>query len=513
MFYTSIITLIISSGILVEPFRIAEAEPGHHQVMVRAVMAPDGRFAVAWIDSLVNLAASPDFADFEMYVRFFEEDGNPLTEARKITKVADTNRIYWPDLAMDSAGNTVLLWAETRNRWGEDGHIRIKLFDRDGITLDSSYTVDDAAVYPNDRTVALSRNSQGEFAVAWACGMGVIWVQRYAAEGAPLGEPFLVHGEFETDYMLPGVALNDEGDLLVTWLNFGISRETYPKFQVFDAQNSSILPWEPEGRRLDDGGPYDGSRSEAHWLDENRFVTFWGDMFAGWLVGRVFSDKGLTRHPVCDLYEDGYRKDSLSVSSQWGASHGWFSSALRSDGHFALSHTRSYVILNDSSFDAWYHQVGGLGAIEDNEPRMQTALFEYSPPYGADTAGKDFNFNVQPPAVAACDNQLVWVYSRFNPDTIFEAWAVITDWDMVGVKEALPAFHPHIKLETSLNRLSYDVPGEAKLILYNSAGRRVAEAVIHDKGEWTAVDIPSGVYFAVIETGSESVSEKVVIIR
>jgi len=126
-----------------------------------------------------------------------------------------------------------------------------------------------------------------------------------------------------------------------------------------------------------------------------------------------------------NLVRDCYHKDSLSIISQFGGCHGWYSTALSADERFALTHTRSYVVINDSSFDAWYHQVGALGAIEDNNPMRRTTLFEYSPPYEEDTAGKDFNFKVEPPAVACNDEQIVWVYTRFNPDTIFEAYVLI----------------------------------------------------------------------------------------
>jgi hypothetical protein len=52
MLNITLLALILCGGVLVEPFRIAEAEPGHHQKCLRTAMAPDGHFAVAWLDSL-----------------------------------------------------------------------------------------------------------------------------------------------------------------------------------------------------------------------------------------------------------------------------------------------------------------------------------------------------------------------------------------------------------------------------------------------------------------------------
>ncbi|MQY70971.1 hypothetical protein GH141_03455, partial [bacterium] len=51
MIQSTVLFLALCAGTLVEPFRIAQAEPGHHQTCFLAAMAPDGHFAVAWVDS------------------------------------------------------------------------------------------------------------------------------------------------------------------------------------------------------------------------------------------------------------------------------------------------------------------------------------------------------------------------------------------------------------------------------------------------------------------------------
>ncbi|TKJ43490.1 hypothetical protein CEE36_03920 [candidate division TA06 bacterium B3_TA06] len=121
-------------------------------------------------------------------------------------------------------------------------------------------------------------------------------------------------------------------------------------------------------------------------------------------------------------------------------------------------------------------------------------------------------------AVAVCEDRIVWVYSRLNTDTIFEAFALITDWDMgVGISESSPEPASPIKLEASLNRLSYDVPGEARLTLYSADGRKVLTETIQGKGIWTpsppSSHLPSGVYFARVEGDASSKTQKVVLIR
>ncbi|MBA7598322.1 hypothetical protein ES703_05336 [subsurface metagenome] len=499
---------LCGADILVEPFRIAEAEPGHHQGCLRAAMAPDGHFAVAWVDSLQPLGAR---LELDLYMRFFDPDGSPLTDAYKITKMVDTNRICGSHLDMDSAGNTVLLWTENPGL-GPTNEVllRLQLFDSSGNPLDSPQT-DHQGYMSSKRGIGSSLNNQGEFAIAWAWDTGgVICARRYSLEGSPQGDPFRVHGDLPDDVSsrYPGVALNDAGDLVITWIERHTAVHLYPRFQAFDAKDEPILGWEPMGHRVDDGEElYMGTRPEVYWLDNDRFVVFWRDWSTG-PSGRVFSDRGLTRHPIRTLIW----RDSLWLSH--GGSEGWYSTAVAPNDSFAYTHTRTYSDYPDTSdpskYRSWNHGAGILGYIQDNEPIRWTNLFEYTPPWGEDTV----NRHTQPPAVACCDDRIVWVYSRLNTDTIFEAWAMVTDWDMgIGVMESSIQTASPIRLSASLNRLSYDLPGEASLTLYSADGRRILQETIKGEGIWEAPKLPSGVYFARVEGEASSMTQKVVLIR
>jgi len=94
---------------------------------------------------------------------------------------------------------------------------------------------------------------------------------------------------------------------------------------------------------------------------------------------------------------------------------------------------------------------------------------------------------------------------------------MITDWDMgIGVAESPIHTASPIRLEASLNRLSYDVPGQASLTLYSAAGRKVLTETIEGKGTWTPSppsSLPSGVYFARVKSESGSAVGKVVILH
>ncbi|MEA3312301.1 MAG: T9SS type A sorting domain-containing protein [candidate division WOR-3 bacterium] len=521
MLSISLLALTLCGDVLVQPFRIAEAEQGHHQGQLRAAMASDGHFAVAWVDHLV--VDYPPFRESELFVRFFDRDGNPLTDAYKIAKVADTHWIGGSHLDMDLRGNTVLLWTEHPYPDPNEAFLRLQLFDTSGSPLGSPQTDPQGEMSTSDRAVGSSLNNQAEFAIAWTWGTGgVICARRYSLEGSPQGDPFRVHDDLPDGVFsgYPCVALNDAGDLVVTWHEHHRSGEGYPRFQVFDAEDESILGWEPMGHRVDDGEElYNGTRSEVYWLDDDRFVVFWKDCRTGkpghpHPVGRVFSDKGLTRHPIRWLIWE----DTLWCAH--GGPAGWYSTAVSPNDSFAYTHIRTHYDYPDAKLRTWEHGGGILGYIQDNEPIRRTTLFEYTPPWGADTVNSIINNypRTQPPAVACCNDRIVWVYSRLNTDTIFEAFAMITDWDMgVGVAESPIQTESPIRLSASLNRLSYDVPGQASLTLYSSDGRRVLTETIEGKGIWTPSSqpssLPSGVYFARVTTEGYSARTKVVVLR
>jgi len=523
MISMSLLALTLCGGVLVEPFRIADSEPGHHQTCVRAAMAPDGHFAVAWVDDLL---LSHEHG-LDLYIRFFDSTGNPMTEPYQIAKMADTNWIYWPCLEMDTAGNVVLVCEEVdRVRFDDlDNHyIRFQRFAPDGSPVGSAQTlVPQVELGSMGRPIGLSLANNDEFAVTW-CALSPLWgygawVQRFNREGYPKGNAFLAHDDFGTSVLFcyPQVALNDAGDLVVTWVEFYPS---YPRFQVFDAEDEPILAWEPMGHLVVDDS-LGTSRVEAYWLDNDRFVLFWIDYVWPWnIAGRVFADRGLTRYPIRRLVHD-------SMALNWPDPAGRFAVALSSDERFAETHIRSYTDYPDTSDPSklrwWDHGGGILGYIQNNEPIRRTTLFEYTPPWGADTVNSLINNypRTQPPAVACCNDRLVWAYSRLNTDTIFEAFAMITDWDMgEGVMESPIHTESPIRLEASLNRLFYDVSGsvtgEAKLTLYSADGRRVLQETIKGKGTWTSSppsSLPSGVYFARVKAESAKATAKLVILH
>jgi len=120
MLNISLLALTLWGGVLVDPFQVAEHQPDHSQVYGCAAMASDGRFPVAWIDCIATGDPFNLYVERELFIRFFDSTGNPMTDPYKLPKLADTSWIWHPCLEMDTAGNTILLWEERKTQGKEE---------------------------------------------------------------------------------------------------------------------------------------------------------------------------------------------------------------------------------------------------------------------------------------------------------------------------------------------------------------------------------------------------------
>ncbi len=526
--------MTIFSGVLAGPIKLGDAAPGHHQASLQVAVAADGRFVVLWLDSLFH--EDQFVPPLDLYIRFFDKDGNPMTDAYKIPKLVDTAWVNLQSMDMDSAGNTVVAWVENKTLSAELlSKIRFMSFAPDGSPLTPSKTLysDIDMGFP----VSVSLSNKGAFALCFKTILrdsSGAWIQRFDLSGNPLDSAFLAYDTlpdtFEGSYRLVKNSLNDEGDIVVTWLHKIETSRMYPFYQVFDSLDKPVN-WAPLGHRLDKGDSRCGSCSpHPYWVDNDRFAAFWSDYChpngpGGSLpiLGRVFSDRGLTPHEICTVAWG----DSLHVAPD---TRDPFTTSLSSSGKFAYTHERMYSFL-DSITDphqwkshSWSHDAGFLGEIVDDEPHRRTNLFEYTPPWGEDTVWCVSRWaapaRLQKPAVACNDDRIVWVYSRLNTDTIFEAYALVTDWNMgVGVQDK-----PTITTPSNFTLLSpigseivlrYEgMPGGFRAIVYDASGRQVDEiksTAASGTIEWGKCYGP-GVYFIVPDAGSKQVA-KVVLVK
>ncbi len=496
MFLASILSIIISQGFIGEPFPVADAEVGHNQTDICSAMAQDGRFAVAWVD------LGPT-SESDVYLRFFDINGQPATSPIKMEKLDDSSNPFCPCLGMDSAGNTVLAWVES-NR------IRFQQFTRDGTLRGSVQTVIETEFSP--RPLDLDVNSKGEFVVSWAedstfWDSSRIWIRRYSSDGTAASEAFIVHDGFATGNLVfgPAVALNEEGYIAAAWSANPL------RLQVFDTLNQRILNAEPSGKTLPSTGEI---CPELHWLDDQRFILFSMDDWP-WikrLFGTVFAKKGTDERASIWLVNDTLI--SYTVGSQ-----GVYSSAVFGE-RFALNYTRKYSDGIEDTGKVWIHQAAVVGNIVYNAPGIGQGPFEYTPPLGADTVSDPDGLLPWRTTVSANESNLVWGYSRFEADSTRRAYVTISDWNITGVaerpvKEDEAVFSVGSTIGSEVVLRYQNFPEGFKASVFDASGRKVD--ALDASGTSGSLNwgrgFDAGVYFIKVESGDSRKTLKVVLVH
>lgn len=139
---------------------------------------------------------------------------------------------------------------------GADGRFAIAWIDFDGFARIQRYAADGTAVGPRisaspgfeeaQQCPAIAFDQQGSFAIAYLAGPATggpdyaVWLQRYAADGAPLGGRVRVDDATLAVSASPSLVVDPDGDLLVAWTANFASFQDKPLAQRFSAAGSAL---------------------------------------------------------------------------------------------------------------------------------------------------------------------------------------------------------------------------------------------------------------------------------
>jgi len=157
--------------------------------------------------------------------------GNPMgPEFRVNTYTSNAQSI--PHVAMDSAGNFVVIWTSTHD--GEGYGIFGQRFDSSGALSGPEFQVNS---YTTGDQIwsSVAAASSGDFVVVWQSegqdgSLGGIYGQRYAASGVPLGPEFRVNTFTTSRQTVPTVASNGAGEFVVAWNSYPQDGSGYGAF-------------------------------------------------------------------------------------------------------------------------------------------------------------------------------------------------------------------------------------------------------------------------------------------
>jgi len=301
-----------------------------------------GNFAVTWSgEGLVDERGTVDLSS--IFARVFDAFGNPVDEQFMVNKFRQHVQDA-PSVAMDANGDFAITWTS----YGQDGDLD-GVYARRYTFLGEPKDADDVLV----NTTWLNRqdnsdiamDADGNYVIVWAAyrhpsdnSEWGIFGQLYNAAGARLGGEFLINTFTADDQMDAHVAMDDDGDFIVTWASY--------------LQDGS--GWGVYARRFDpagnarDGNAFRVNQTTAYWQyqpdvamdNDGNFVVTWTtvgqdneDADDEGIFARVFNADGTARYvdPNTGLSLGEFQVNATVLDDQFDSAV-----AMDADGDFPV---------------------------------------------------------------------------------------------------------------------------------------------------------------------------------
>jgi hypothetical protein len=190
----------------------------NNQWLPSIAMDSAGNFVIAW-----QTGAGPgsnDGSGYGIYARRYSNEGAPGPQFL-VNTFTDGNQAS-PSVAMDADGDFVVAW----NSAAQDGSsygIYAQRYSAAGAAVGDEFRVNTFTAEGQDAP-KVAMDADGNFIITWrsylqdGSGLGV-YAQRYDAEGAAVGEEFRVNSTTEGHQEDPSVAMDADGDFVVTWMS------------------------------------------------------------------------------------------------------------------------------------------------------------------------------------------------------------------------------------------------------------------------------------------------------
>jgi len=207
-------------------------------------MDSNGNFVITWNDT-----SGRDGDSWGVYAQRYDIEGLPQGGEFQVNTYT-TSYQQLPSVGMDSSGNFVIAWGS----FGQDGDglgYFAQRFDSEGYPVGNEFQVNTYWIEHqyNDWGRSVAMDSNGNFVITWhqnydqdGDGSG-IYAQRYDSEGNPVGDEFQVNTYVESHQGSPSIAMDSNGNFVVTWGSKGQDGDGSGVFaRRYDCQPESVNP-------------------------------------------------------------------------------------------------------------------------------------------------------------------------------------------------------------------------------------------------------------------------------
>jgi len=200
----------------------------------------DGTFVAVWQSD------GQDGGGLGIYGRRFDANGNPLGGEFLVNQTTADDQTT-PDVAMDSAGNFVVVWT-SEGQAGDattEGNILARRYDASGNALGGEFVVNTTVAGDQETPVVAFETQSDSFMVAWASelqdgsGWGV-YARKFDAAGTALTAEFRVNTTIAGDQLAPDVAGDTFGDFQFVWQSQGQDGGGWGIYRQYYANNDNF---------------------------------------------------------------------------------------------------------------------------------------------------------------------------------------------------------------------------------------------------------------------------------
>jgi hypothetical protein len=188
-----------------------------NQVQAAVAMDAAGDSVVVWQEQVT----AGTMYYYNIDAQRYNAAGAAVGPTFQVNGPLDINQEYGPDVAMDAEGDFVVAWQSIKDPSGAVTFpVVAQRYDFNGNPLGSNFVVSNLGGTNFAASVAM--DAEGDFVVAYE-GFGgfasdAVFAHRYDSNGTPLGPVFRVNTVYMFfDNEAPNVAMDSEGDFVVTW--------------------------------------------------------------------------------------------------------------------------------------------------------------------------------------------------------------------------------------------------------------------------------------------------------
>jgi hypothetical protein len=186
------------------------------QVLPDVAMDSVGDFVVVWAG-----VGTDDTSG--VYARIYNYAGTAMSTQFRVNQYTTSDQTY-PTVAMDDNGDFVVTWTSS-GQDGSGGGIYARRFNKLGTALGNEFLVNTTTTYWQEKS-DVAMDSNGNFVIVWESDQqdGSSWGiygQRYNSSGTRLGGEFGINTYTTDKQVTPQVAMDSAGDFFVVWSSFG----------------------------------------------------------------------------------------------------------------------------------------------------------------------------------------------------------------------------------------------------------------------------------------------------